>query len=424
MEIIIVVSGIIMETWSLLIEMAPYLLLGFFVAGILHVFMPSEKVYRHFSQNRFSSVVKASLFGVPLPLCSCGVIPMAAHLNKEGASKGATTSFLVSTPTTGVDSILATYALLGPVFAIIRPISSFFAGILSGSLVNITNKDKKISTPAKTFVCSTCDVEQPHSHNLKDKIKSIFRYGFLELVEDTGKWLIIGVIAGGIIGYVVSPDLIYGYLGRPQISYPLMLLVGIPMYVCATGSIPIAATLIMKGMSPGAGLVFLFAGPATNTATISFIGGKMGKKILFIYIFSIVFSALLFGFVIDYIWKIFGGDMKLMAGGMKMLPDWIKAISGIVLTVLIFKGIFKKKEKGIKGMGKIFNVPDMTCQHCVRTLKEAIGKLDGVKDVRVDLKTKKIEVDGSVSESEVISAIRKAGYSVLKEDEKNSRVIS
>jgi len=277
----------------------------------------------------------------------------------------------------------------------------------------MTSKNKTVLSP-KNFVCSTCDVDKPHSHNLSEKIKLIFKYGFLELIEDTGKWLIIGVLVGGIIGYLISPDLISKYLGKPQISYPLMLLVGIPMYVCATGSIPIAASLIMKGMSPGAGLIFLFAGPATNTATISFVGGKMGKKILFIYIFSIIFSALLFGLVIDYIWKIYGGNLKFMAGSMRMLPDWVKALSGIILTVLVFRGISKNKGREVKGMGKIFKVPDMTCQHCVKTLEEALKKLDGVKDVRISLKKKEVEVEAEVSEAEIISAIEKAGYSVDK----------
>ena len=410
-----ILEGVIIEIWSLLNEMAPYLLFGFLIAGILHVFMPKEKIYRHFSRKNLSSVVKASLFGVPLPLCSCGVIPVAAHLDKEGASKGATTSFLVSTPTTGVDSILATYSLLGPLFAIVRPIASFFAGILSGILVNITEKEKTIKPqPSKIFMCSTCEVDNPHSHNLLEKIKSIFRYGFLELVEDTGKWLMVGVIIGGIIGYLVPPDLISKFLGKPQISYPFMLLIGIPMYICATGSIPVAAMLIIKGMSPGAGLVFLFAGPATNTATMSFVAGKMGKKILAIYIASIIFSALLFGFVIDYIWKISGGNIGLVTERTEMLPYWLKVLSGGILTVLIIKGMFKKTGKEIRGMGKIFKVPDMICQHCVKTLEQEIGKLDGVKAVRVSLKRKEVEVEGEVSESAVISSIEKAGYSVKK----------
>jgi len=415
MEIIIVGNGIIMETWSLLAEMAPYLLLGFFVAGILHVFMPKEKIYQHFSKNNISSVIKASLFGIPLPLCSCGVIPVAAHLNKEGASKSATVSFLVSTPTTGVDSVLATYSLLGPLFAIVRPIASFFAGIFAGIWVNIAEKEKTAKPqPPKSFVCSTCKIDNPHSHNLFEKIKSILKYGFLELVEDTGKWLLIGVIVGGIIGYWVSPEIISKYLGKPQIAYPLMLLIGIPMYVCATGSIPIAASLILKGMSPGAGLVFLFAGPATNTATLSFVGGKLGKKTLLIYLFSIIFTSIIFGLLIDYIWRIFGRNINLIIGNMSMLPDWFKIGSAVILVFLILKGIFKKTGKEMKGMGKIFKVPDMTCQHCVRTLEEELKKLGGVKAVRVSLKKKEVEVEGEVADSKIISSIEKAGYSVKR----------
>jgi uncharacterized membrane protein YraQ (UPF0718 family)/copper chaperone CopZ len=404
-------KGILIETWSLLIEMAPYLLLGFFVAGVLHAFMPREKIYGHLSKLNLVSVIKASIFGVPLPLCSCGVIPVAAHLKKEGASKSATISFLVSTPTTGIDSILATYSLLGPIFAIVRPIASFFAGILSGSLVNMTDKEKITPSP-KTFVCSTCDTDKPHTHSWGEKIKSIFKYGFLELVADTGKWLIIGVLVGGIIGYWVSPDLISKYLGRPQTAYPLMLIVGIPMYVCATGSIPIAASLVAKGMSPGAALIFLFAGPATNTATLSFVAGKLGKKMLAIYLFSIIFASLAFGFLIDYIWKIWGGNAALITGNIKILPHWLKAFSGGLLAILILKGMFKKGEKEIKGMGKIFKVPDITCQHCIETIKEELKKLDGVKEVRISLKKKEVEVEGDVQEPEIIAAIEKAGYSV------------
>lgn len=406
-----IVKGVIIETWALLLEMAPYLLFGFFIAGILHVFISREKIYKHLSSSNLSSIIKASLFGVPLPLCSCGVIPVAAHLNKEGASKSATISFLVSTPTTGVDSILATYSLLGPLFAVIRLIASFFGGILSGILVNMTGKEKTVPS-AKTFTCSICDIDMPHSHGLKEKIKSIFKYGFFELIEDTGKWLIIGVIIGGLISYLVSPDIISEYLGKPQIAYPLMLLVSIPMYVCATGSIPIAASLIVKGMSPGAGLIFLFAGPATNTATLSFVGGKFGKKTLLIYIFSIVFTSVLFGLLIDYIWRISGGDLKLITGSMRILPDWVKVGSAGTLAILVLKGMFKKTEKEIKGVGKVFKVPEMTCQHCVRTLEDELKKVDGVKAVYVNLKKKEVAVEGEVSETAIISSIEKAGYSV------------
>jgi len=407
---VLIMKGLLIETWRLFAEMAPYLLFGFFIAGILHVIMPQEKIYRHFSANNLSSVVKASLFGIPLPLCSCGVIPVAAHLEKEGASEGATISFLVSTPTTGVDSILATYSLLGPIFAIIRPVSAFFAGILSGTITNVTGK-KKMSFPPGSFSCNVCGVNDIHSHGIIDKIKAMFKYGFVDLVEDVGKWLVIGVFAGGVIGYLIPSNIISRYLGRPEIAYPLMLLVGIPMYVCATGSIPIVASLLLKGMSPGAGLVFLFAGPATNTATLAFVGGKLGRKMLFIYLSSIIFSALLFGLVIDYIWGLSGKGIALVTGSMKMLPYWVKAISGGLLIVLILSRIFKRTGKKTKRMGKMFKVPDMTCRHCVRTLENTLKKLDGVEEVSVSLQRKEVTVKGNVPAREVISAIKQAGYS-------------
>lgn len=408
---VLIMKGLLIETWRLFAEMAPYLLFGFFIAGILHVIMPQEKIYRHLSANNLSSVVKASLFGIPLPLCSCGVIPVAAHLKKEGASDGATISFLISTPTTGVDSILATYSLLGPVFAIIRPVSAFFAGIFSGTITNITSGKKKISSPPGNFPCSLCDIDRSHSHGIIDKMKAMFKYGFVDLVEDTGKWLVIGVLAGGVIGYLVPSSIISRYLGRPEIAYPLMLLIGIPMYVCATGSIPIVASLLLKGMSPGAGLVFLFAGPATNTATLAFVGGKLGRKMLFIYLSSIIFSALLFGFIIDYIWGLSGKGMTVVTGSMKMLPYWVKAISGGLLIVLILSSIFKRTGNKTKRMGKMFKVPDMTCQHCVRTFENTLKKLDGVEKVNVSLKRKEVTVKGNVPDREIISAIKQAGYS-------------
>ena len=269
-------TGILKSVWFLLLEMSPYLLFGFFIAGVLNLIIPREKIYKHLSANKLGSIVKASLFGVPLPLCSCGVIPVAAYLQKEGAGKGSTVSFLSSTPTTGVDSILATYSLLGPLFSIIRPIAAFFAGILSGSLTGLLEKKQNIEStkPPEGNSCNICYNEEPHSHGLLEKLKNVFQYGFIELIDDAGKWILIGVIVGGIIEFLIPGDFIEQYLSNPLLAYPIMLVLSIPMYICATGSIPIAASLIIKGMTPGAGLIFLIAGPATNTATLAFVSGK------------------------------------------------------------------------------------------------------------------------------------------------------
>jgi len=345
-------------------------------------------------------------------------------LRKEGAGKGSTVSFLSSTPTSGIDSILATYSLLGPLFAFIRPIAAFFAGILGGSLTGIFEKDfeEKIK-PTKNNSCNICNNDKLHSHSLLEKVRYIFRYGFIELIEDSGKWILIGVIIGGIIGFIIPGDFIEQYLGNPFLAYPIMLLISIPMYICATGSIPIAAALIIKGISPGAGLIFLIAGPATNTATLSFVSGKLGKKNLFIYLFSIIITALLFGLIVDFIWKTSGKDMNLITGGMEMLPMWLKTISAFIFSGLIIriiaKNIFSKyfvKNKEIIDMKENYEIPDMTCQHCINTIESTLNKIQGVEKVNISLKDKLVQIDGEYDESEMINAIQKAGYSIKKKE--------
>lgn len=408
------INGYISTTWHLLEEMAPYLLFGFFIAGILRLVLPKEKIYKHLSGNKISSVIKAAIVGVPLPICSCGVIPVSAHLRKEGASKGATVSFLISTPTSGVDSILATYSLMGPVFAVIRPICSFFAGALAGIMVNIFDKEEtSTEKTTESNGCIICNLEDPHSHTIIEKIKEVFHYAFIDLVKDTAGWLIIGVLAGGAISSLVPTAFIEKYLGNPYLSYPLMLAIGLPMYVCATASIPIASTLVMKGMSPGAGLIFLIAGPATNTATMSFVAGKLGKKVLAIYLTSIIVTGIIFGILIDFILINSSFHSAMTMGSMEMLPLWIKRSAAIIFSILLIIPFIKFKQEAIKGMGIVFIVPDMTCDHCVRAISSAIKeKVAGATKVNINLKTKEVEVEGEFNKDDVVNVINGAGYKV------------
>ncbi len=402
------------------------------MAGILHILIPNEKIYNHLSGNNIFSVLKAALFGVPLPICSCGVIPVAAHLRKQGAGKAPTLTFLISTPTSGIDSILATYSLLGPLFAIIKPISAFFGGLLAGIITNIAEKTEKTEKNEKedkkdkenielkhTFHCPTCMDTTPHSHTLSHNIKKIFEYAMFELVEDVGKWLIIGIVAGGLIATIFPTNIIEEYLGKAYLAYPLMLLIGIPMYVCATGSIPIAASLIMKGMSPGAGLIFLITGPATNTATLSFVAGKLGKKIVFIYLISIIITALLFAFIIDYIWLTSGKDINLIRTGMTMLPDWLKIGTAILLIILMIKPYVFKKTGKIIGKGIILKVTDMDCSHCVKTIDNVIRKLDNVEKVIINLDDRQIEIIGDVPKELIISTMKEVGFTPQELNLKN-----
>jgi uncharacterized membrane protein YraQ (UPF0718 family)/copper chaperone CopZ len=406
-------NGLVYETWNLLNLMSPYLLLGFLMAGILYILIPKELIYKHFSKDNLSGVTKASLFGVPLPLCSCGIIPVSAYFRKEGAGKAATLAFLTSTPTTGVDSILATYSLLGPLFAIIRPIASFFSGLLAGALhIFIEKEEQKKITPS--YSCTVCDENIPHKHKWADKIKKVFTYGLFDLVKETWKWLAIGIIIGGILTFYIPSDIMEKYLSNSFISYPLMLIFAIPFYVCATGSIPIVSALILKGLNPGAGFVFLFAGPATNTATLSFVGGKLGKKSLLIYLITIISSAIFFGLFIDYIWYSSGKDINLISGSMVMIPQWLRISSSIILIALIINVILPKarENKALTGDKIIIKVNDMTCTHCVKTIDSAIKKLDRIIDVRINLKNKEVTVTGGTSKEQVMDAIKDAGYSI------------
>ncbi|MCX8082012.1 MAG: SO_0444 family Cu/Zn efflux transporter [bacterium] len=335
---------LLIEIIGLLNEMSPYLLFGFLIAGILKVLIPTERIYYHLSPSNFLSILKATLLGIPLPLCSCGVIPVATHIKKEGASDGATVSFLISTPTTGVDSILATYSLLGWIFAIIRPVCALFSGLFAGILVNRYEDRKKLPKEKDNYTCIFCENEGLHTHSFYEKIKSAFRYGFFELVEDTGKWILIGIIIGGIISTFVPEDIVSKYLGRQLYSYPLMLLIGVPLYVCATGSIPIAASLITKGMSPGAGLIFLFTGPATNSATLMFVVGKLGKRNFLIYLFSIILWAVIFGLIIDHLW-VFQSTGMIHIHQNKILPPPVKILSSFILLLLILNTFFPRRSK-------------------------------------------------------------------------------
>lgn len=403
------VTELLNEIWYLTLEMAPYLLLGFLIAGFLHLILNKDFIYRHLSGNSFKSVLKSTLLGIPMPVCSCGVIPISAHLNKEGASKGSVLSFLISTPTSGIDSIMATYGLMGPLFAVMRPIASFFGGIAAGMTVNAVDREKvKHNEEAQ---CSTCSVDTKSNNRFIDALK----YGFIELIEDTGKWLIIGIVAGGLITVLIPDWVMSRYMHSAWIAYPLMILISVPMYVCATGSIPIAASLILKGMAPGAGLVFLIAGPATNTATISFIMGKFGKKTLIIYLAAIIITALLFGLLMDYLWKTFNMNTDFLTSGMRMLPLWLKQVSAIILVILLLRvyaaRLFNRnsKKEGNNMLVEL-TVNDMTCQHCVKTITNALMEIEGIENVRIDLQTKCVKVFGKADIESVKRAIINAGY--------------
>jgi len=396
-----ILYNIVNESVYLWLAMAPYLLLGMLIAGILHVFLGTNFIHRHLGGSALKSITKATIFGIPLPICSCGVIPVAASLKKEGASKSATLSFLVSTPTTGVDSIMATYSLMGPLFAIFRPVAAFFSGITIGFLNHFFNKENEKQK-----------IHQQHDHprlTSESKIKEVFRYGFIELAEDVGKWLLVGVIIGGILTALIPQDMILQFLPFPWLHFLIMLVLAVPLYVCATGSIPIATALIQKGFSPGAALVFLIAGPATNAVTLSFVRSKLGKSAFYLYLTAIIIVSLLAGWIFNIVWIRLGGNIGLISPHGEQLPLTLRVVSGIVLFLLILLGFKKAKHEEITLKHQLI-VPDMTCKHCKMTIENKLGALPNVTKVVVNLDDKTIGIDGNISKEEIETAVRDAGY--------------
>jgi uncharacterized membrane protein YraQ (UPF0718 family) len=331
-------KSIIVDFWGTAAEMSPYLLFGFFVAGILSVFVSQPLVERHLGGRGVWPLIKASIFGVPLPLCSCGVIPVSISLHKHGASKGATVSFLLSTPQTGVDSIFVTLSLLGPVFAIFRPLAAFITGIIGGTLVDVFNRDKNNAERQQTECKDECCAEG----NKKNKIIRGLKYGFVTLPRDIGKAMLAGLAIAAFISALVPEGYFAEKLGTGIFAMVVMMFLGIPVYVCATASVPVAAALILKGLTPGAALVFLMTGPATNAASFITIWKALGRATAITYLATVAGCALLGGILLDYIAS--GIDIEIVTRHGWMLPDAVKYISAVVLLAILGFAILSKRK--------------------------------------------------------------------------------
>jgi len=408
------------EFYLLVSQMAPYLLFGFFFAGLLKAFFPTDGIVRYMGKNSFRSVLNAALLGVPLPLCSCGVIPTAVSFYRSGATKGATTSFLISTPQTGVDSMFATYSLLGLPFAIIRPVVALLTGLFGGAISHALDKDQ-LSPADKDPDRGIIQERLPFSR----RMKIVVRYGFGELVEDIVKWLVIGLVAAAVLSMLIPDSFFSRYIGNPWIEMVIVLAASIPLYVCATGSIPLAAVLLMKGISPGAALVFLMAGPATNVATMMVISNTMGRKAFYIYLATIVGGALLFGTVVNEFLPASWFSMSHMGGhDHQMAGNWINAVSTILLFIFILLATWNKWLKNIFIPKKSISMEEaknpfyttiavegMTCNHCKATVENNLSALDGVEEVAVDLTTGAVRIGGNdVNIEKVATRVKELGY--------------
>lgn len=405
------------EIIDLINRMSPYLLLGFLLAGVMHAFVPNTLYRRYLGDSSFRAVVNAAMIGVPLPLCSCGVIPTAMSLRREGASRGATVSFLIATPQTGVDSIVATYSIMGLPFALLRPVAALVTALFGGELVNLLEREGT----------SGQDVDMPTpqpARSFAERVVAVLRYAFVDMMQDIGRWLILGLIVAGVITVFVPDSFFALFADNSLLSMLLVLLFAMPMYLCATGSIPIAVALVMKGLSPGTALVLLMAGPAVNAASMLLVGKVLGRRTLLLYIASIVGGAMAFGLFVDYMlpreWFIMPMEGAATCGVHAM--SYVNTISSIVLALLLVNAMilrFRRKTESAQGCEAcettairetVYIIEGLRCNHCRSNAEKAISQLEGVESAEVELSSGRAVVRGSASAESVKAAVEALGF--------------
>ena len=389
-------------SWTILLELAPYLILGLFIAGLLNAFVSRHWIEKHLGGKGLSPVFKAAVLGIPLPLCSCGVIPTGIAFKKQGASNGATLSFLVSTPQTGVDSVLVTYSMLNGPWAIFRPILAFVTGLVAGVLA--PHEDG-----------ATESVQHEANEDGGSWFDKIFKYAFVDFLQDISRPLITGIVIAVAIQLLLPPELFAEYLDNSLLSMLVILIASIPLYVCATGSVPIAAALLLKGLNPGAALVFLMAGPATNAATITVLWKALGKRVTLVYLGTIIAFSLTAGILIEYLlpntW--FQINSATHVHEHNTLPMWLSQASAVLLLLALAYVEIKKlipQKIELNEMEKAYKVEGMTCNHCKANVERALSNMERVDEVDIDLASGTAKVKGSASSEDIRAAVEGAGY--------------
>lgn len=405
--------------WLVTAQMAPWLLLGFLVAGLLSVYVSPRWLERHLGGKGMGPVWKSSVLGVPLPLCSCGVIPVAASLRRHGASPAATTAFLLSTPQTGVDSIAVTGALMGPVFAVIRPVVALLTGVLGGGLVQVAEGRQPTVTDG-----AQADGPPAHGHRLR----SALSYGFETLPRDIGRSLLLGLALAAVIAVLVPAGSLTRFLGGGLVPILVMMTVGVPLYVCATGSVPLAAGFIHAGVSPGAALAFLIAGPATNAATLTTLLRVLGRRTTVIYLLTVAVSAVLGGLLVD---TVAGGlDLRLPmlhTHDHEHHPGWLEHVwAGLLVLTLLWAyrpgrqqsaccdGACRTGPEGPTMEHIELSIQGMNCSHCTSSVERTLREQAGVTEVAVDLAAGRADVHGTgMDAGELAAAVTALGFQAV-----------
>ncbi len=342
------IRSVLAETGRLFYDSAPYFLVGFLIAGVLNATLVKRQwLVRFLGEGRRGSVFWAALIGAPLPLCSCSVIPTAVSLRRAGANKGATVSFLVSTPETSVEAVLVTYALLGPLMTVFRPIAALVLAFASGLAVNLvertavggqrTSSPEAVPAPETACGCrceSPPDARESAAGRLFGRVRAMLRYSFVEFFDDLSLWLLAGLIIGGVVAGALPLASLDRLGGGPFISMLAMLAVGIPLYICASATTPVAAGLIAAGLNPGAGLVLLLVGPATNSGSLVLLARFLGKRTVAVYLLVVGGLSLAMGALLNAIVGARGLDPREMVAGGETLPSAVHIVAAAVMAGL------------------------------------------------------------------------------------------
>lgn len=397
--------------WQITLDLAPALIAGLLLAGLLHVLLPTGFVHRQLSRAGLGSTVKAVLVGVPLPLCSCGVVPTALALNRDGASRGATTGFLISTPQTGVDSILVSATFLGWPFALFKVLAAAVTGLIGGLIA-----DRVEPTPAQSAPPPSGDASKPSPRT----IAAVADFAVHDLLGSIDRWIVFGVLAAALIT-TLTPDDFFQQLSWAQglTGMLLMLLIALPLYVCSTASVPIAASFVAAGMPAGTALVFLMAGPATNIATLGAVYRTLGGRILAVYLGTVIVMSIALGLGFD---SIIDTDHVLDHGHVHE-ADWLGIISSLVLIGLWLyleaRRFSLRRQRHLQAetqpVDMKLKVEGMTCPHCVANVKKTLEQMDGVDRAEPDLESGWVAINGDGLDRQAMSAaIKAAGYQVIE----------
>lgn len=316
---------------ALFVESAPYLLLGMLIAGVINQLVPKKWINNTLGKK--NAVFTAAFIGAPLPLCSCSVIPVAMGIRRSGASKASTASFLVATPETGADSIAISYALMGPIMAVARPLAAIFSAITAGLVIAAFGKES-LAEPSQAVEKSCCHKESTTTIGFWQQLKTILTFGYGQLLRDFMIWLLIGLFFAALIQTLMPAGFLAQY-GQGVMAMMVIVLVSIPMYICATASTPIAVGLLMAGITPGAALVFMLTGPATNIATLMVIKNELGKRELLLYLASIILTAIVSGLSLDYLINTMGWQLSLQHGQHGDMVNTFYQFCAIILAILI-----------------------------------------------------------------------------------------